>query len=83
MQNECAINSCTNNAGRTDKSISIHTFPRKGDIRKSFILACKRADDFNPDIGLIGKSCRILLRDIVSVFFGVEASCTLTSLNTA
>ena len=53
MPNVWAITTCTNNAGRTRRSISFHTFPRKGDIREQWIAACKRADDFNPDTSRI------------------------------
>ena len=53
MPNVWAITTCTNNAGRTCRSISFHTFPRKGDIREQWFAASKRADDFNPDTSRI------------------------------
>ena len=53
MPNVCTITTSTNNAGRTGRLLSFHIFPRKGDIRKQWIVACKRADDFNPDTSRI------------------------------
>lgn len=50
MPSECAISTCSNNSRRTDKSISYYTFPKRTDIRKQWIVACKRADSyFNPE----------------------------------
>lgn len=50
MPNECAVSSCSNNARKTGKSISYYQFPKRTEIRKQWIVACKRGDSqFNPD----------------------------------
>lgn len=50
MPNECAVSTCSNNSRKTGNSVSYHTFPLRDDIRKLWIIACKRGDSFlNPN----------------------------------
>ena len=64
MSNECGIATSTNNAGRMGRLISFNTFPRKGDVGKRWIVACKRADDFILDTLQICSEHFVALRTI-------------------
>ncbi len=53
MPGECAVSTCSNSGRKTDRSVSYHTFPKRIDIRRQWIIACKRADGFNPEIARV------------------------------
>lgn len=49
MPSTCAIATCTNRSDKT-QNIIYHQFPKKSDIRKKWIISCKRADNsFNAE----------------------------------